>query len=125
MTNRANNPALGQILTGLPIRPGGHTDCTNCHQTVREGDPVGIYAHWGAEHGDWHITDVYCVDCRPRDFGLKRTRILGVPETLAHGRLAVMSDNHTQDAKLVAHSVTLRATSPANEGAHGHTITDD
>jgi len=87
------------VLKGLAVGAGGEAQCDHCHEPVREGDRVGVYAYQMCEWsgGAWDLPRLACAGCRRGELG---TPTLGATEVLAHARLAVTSDSATQVARL-------------------------
>lgn len=98
-----------QLLTGLALATGGKTACTTCHRSIREGDPIGVYAIRPAESATFDLPRVYCEDCRresvPHDTG-------EATQLLAFGRAGVTSDGPDRDGRLTLRETDLVASAP-------------
>lgn len=102
-----------QLLTGLPLVTGGKTACTDCDRTIREGDPIGVYAERRADAAQFDTPRVYCRGCRQETIGHPA---LGARELIAFGRLAVTADAATQTAHATLRHPEAVVHSPAAEG---------
>jgi len=103
------------VLEGLAVGAGGKAQCDHCHEPVREGDRVGIYAYQMVEWPEpvWDLPMVACAGCRRSDLGTPK---LGATEILAHARLGVTSDSATQSARLTIRDPEIVLVSPADNG---------
>ena len=105
------------VLEGLAVGPCGKVQCDRCHESVREGDRVGIYAYQMVECPEptWDLPMLACASCRRSDLGMPT---LGATEVWAYARLAVTSDSATQSARLTICDPEIMQISPtANGGA--------
>ena len=104
------------LLKGLAVDAGGKAQCDQCHEPVREGDRVGVYAYQMVEWAEpaWDLPTVACIGCRRSDL---ETSTLGAVEVLAHARLGVTSDSATQSARLTIRDPDIVLVSPADNGS--------
>jgi len=104
------------VLEGLAVGAVGKAQCDHCHEPVREGDRVGVYAYQLVEWPEsrWDLPMLACAGCRRSDLG---TPTLGATEVLAHARLSTTSDSATQSAQLTIRAPDVVLVSPANNGS--------
>lgn len=104
-----------QALAGVQI---GLADCTArcsaCDATLREGDPIWVYAYRAAEAPEWVLTRCYCERCAPKDI---ETPTLGTSEVLVTAVLAVVSLSSERRHQLCLSEIETLAVSPLTEGA--------
>jgi len=102
-----------QVFEGYTVGSGGKAACTGCQRTVRDGDPVGIYAHQTSDAARWDIARLFCVDCRGASIQHPTT---GATEVVLHARLGVTSDAATQSARLTLRDIETMQLSPPEDG---------
>jgi len=102
-----------RMLAGLAVGAGGKAQCSTCHDPVREGDVVGVYAYQMSDQADWTVPRLCCLNCRPVEV---TTPTLGATEVVAHGRLTVTSDYATQESRLTLWGMETADYSPPEEG---------
>lgn len=102
-----------QVFNGHPVGVGGKAYCAACKRTLRDGDRVGAYAYKAQGGRTWGIPQLRCTDCRRSSLPQPT---LGTTELLLHARLAVTSDQQTEQAHLALTEVSQAAHSPPNKG---------
>lgn len=103
-----------QALAGVPLAGGGKTACTDCNESLREGDRVGVYARRAAGDAAFGGFRVRCRTCRRESVAHPTS---GLREVILFGRLAVVTDCATRSARLTVRNLDVVADSAVeNDG---------
>ena len=86
-----------ESLTGLEIGMGTTTQCTTCHQSLSECDPVTLRLTNGT------LEACYCISCAP-------TTLQTGGDQLVEARLGIAQDAQTQRTWLIPVAPTIIAT---------------
>lgn len=113
MTGTDFRATIERILEGYPVGTGGKAQCCECHRTVREGDPVSVYAYQMVGDQQWTVTSLRCGSCRRSEL---TGPTLGAHEFLADARLAVTADCATQTSHLTLRNVEQHYWSEPDSG---------
>jgi len=104
-----------QLLTGVSIGiPIPEAQCTDCGQTLHEGENILVYAYRAADAIEWDVVRCYCRDCRPDTISAPT---LGTSELLVTAILGTVSDVRQQSHQFCLLEVAPVAASPPTEGA--------
>ena len=103
-----------RVFEGYPVGAGGKGHCTRCKTTVREGDPVGVYAYRTSDADCWDVARLFCSDCCPLTIDHPT---LGATELVLSCRLAVTADCATQTSRLTLREIDVDVHCPPETGS--------